>query len=61
MNSEQFLLDALADTRPVRGRIRRMRYKRHRRNLEASLFCVGALGPWRRVYDENELMGVWKR
>jgi len=59
--SEPALLDALSDRRPIRGRLRRMWYAHQRRSLEAHLYCIGALGPWRTVKAENDLLGVWRR
>lgn len=35
--------------------------KYRRRSLEARLFCMGALGPWERVKEENRILGVWRR
>lgn len=45
----------------LKWRWRYWRFKCRRRSLEAKLFTMGAMGPWGRIKDENDLLGVWRR
>jgi hypothetical protein len=44
----------------MRAALKRWRYARAQRDLEASLFCMGAYGPWQRVRQVNDVSGVWR-
>jgi hypothetical protein len=44
----------------MRAALKRWRYARRQRDLEASLFGMGGYGAWQRVRRVNDLTGVWR-
>lgn len=44
----------------MRAALKRWRYAREQRSLEASLFGMGGYGAWQRVRRINDVTGVWR-
>jgi hypothetical protein len=44
----------------MKAALKRWRYAREQRNLEASLFGMGGYGAWQRVRRVNDVTGVWR-
>lgn len=44
----------------MKAALKRWRYAREQRDLEASLFRMGGYGAWQRVRTVNNLAGVWR-
>jgi hypothetical protein len=44
----------------MKAALKRWRWARKQRDLEASLFCMGGYGAWQRVKGVNDVTGVWR-